>query len=1280
MTHSKFRETVLNRSTVKLSELEEMNANTKTIGMSSGAGYEIDDSLVTKLREEYKKLEADIDSTVDNIYYQVGQNTFYVYLYDDLRVLMICYNNKAYTRYFLGKKTSRWKLVDGIERCICKSNLGLQDTSYKTLVKSLNVLALTFRLIRPEELAEKEESEKLITIDVSREGPTIYNSSKVSVKNVAVYENCNIFRYYSHIPAKEESLNISSLTTVTSQGKTKKFKEQLVDFKSANVYFVMNATKKPIILEIVLGDYTRKYYKDLDKVSELEIISESRDITSSNLAEKLIEESERINRTLIYQIDKTINDTKNSDNYGHGNSITVRKEPKKNSGFTSYTHTSGSSAKKSYILFQKKQLVGRSNTRPEVLKGVQDESYSYIKVYSFDNDRSFPLFVELNDSKTNSYYSHKNDESGSYWKKESSGLDEVDAKLKLDALYYNLKASVIIEIDRGLTTTRTNNLTYPIKLIDNKIKAPGKSIESYNSRNELSSKKNITVSGYSKISETKAKQYSGFYYVKHEIKGSDLTTDDKKDIGGFRLFFSQIVFGGPLELKLYKRNTHGILQESDRVYLYYTFRTGQESIFYVYYYGEYAIPLSVCYNSKVYKRRDDKGTEWVCAKEASCFDTSNILNLIKNVYQGMRKKFILVNSGREENIKTSTQKFGKSVGTFVRFTYEPNKQKSPSGPYKLPISTLIKGIADNTVLNKLLDTLNDQRFDKVTKYTNGSKPLLFEFVSDATKITFVRKDELKYWLSETIQNPETQIESIDSNVKETNVYVVDDTTTKFNDNITSVLKKNQPTTGFNKYLHTPQQKTLKKSLFLYNGAKLMKKGDKGSLEELNEINETSYDTVTVYFGTKAKSGNNFHPLILELNKSAHNPKTHYRLRLKDSSYYWENLTIRSQDPGNKQLINRLKETELDLVESLVILMDRRMPTYGNNQIVKAVTGLSPFKEIKSAPTGADIRVNNVTETEAKCFRDNGYMLYEHNITSSLEEGKNYALRFFIFAEDSSETYKEINLYSSDEDLDTLYFDTRGGDEKRKVYVYFYCEDPRPLLVCYSGSAFMPKGSDSYFEKWFKADKIKRCQCQADHDDPILISTLSEVVKFLNVVQLHKRPAIRFQEKEKPNTLDGPDRNGLEYKSPEPLSSVSVYYNLYDTGHKYPFLVVLKFKNGKNTEDFYKLKGKDAKEWEKMDEDSDKDILTKLRKDDTFENGLYDLRKNLEINFDKDNITPLFKADECTEDNVDWVAIGAGGGGGLVGVGTIVTISVFVSKKLAVTAATTVAAAAAAAAA
>ncbi|UKK00001.2 hypothetical protein MACK_000066 [Theileria orientalis] len=269
--------------------------------------------------------------------------------------------------------------------------------------------------------------------------------------------------------------------------------------------------------------------------------------------------------------------------------------------------------------------------------------------------------------------------------------------------------------------------------------------------------------------------------------------------------------------------------------------------------------------------------------------------------------------------------------------------------------------------------------------------------------------------------------------------------------------------------------------------------------------------------------------------------------------------------------------------------------------------------------------------------------------------------------------------------------------QNKFYTYYYGEDQRPLLICYNGRAYRPrklgdpdseKQSKVDYTHWYRVSGITNCVCDETSSNEPLLKSISDVVGYLNPVQLNPKyvsylynftngtrikltntayyqidsfvPNVIFNILITSHNLtcfrkyryvhNGKSNNGtgfrlgnivydeaskqhlvLNYDNKKTLSVVSVYYHLYDGNHSHPLLVVLGF-NGEEASEYYKLKRDTVTSkytWERLLEDGDSgQLLAKLKQDTTLESGLSDIVKELNITLRRSNVNIEDSLNKC----------------------------------------------------
>nr|PVC50093.1 hypothetical protein MACL_00002534 [Theileria orientalis] len=104
----------------------------------------------------------------------------------------------------------------------------------------------------------------------------------------------------------------------------------------------------------------------------------------------------------------------------------------------------------------------------------------------------------------------------------------------------------------------------------------------------------------------------------------------------------------------------------------------------------------------------------------------------------------------------------------------------------------------------------------------------------------------------------------------------------------------------------------------------------------------------------------------------------------------------------------------------------------------------------------------------------------------------------VIKSDFADKSNLLRLYETDtSDRTTSLYYSKGKDD---FYVYFYGNDPRPLLFIYEGEAYRPHSIFDYYDNWYKVRGISDFSCIKDKSSKLL-DELGKVVLFLNVVQL-----------------------------------------------------------------------------------------------------------------------------------------------------------------------------------
>ncbi|BAM41893.1 conserved hypothetical protein [Theileria orientalis strain Shintoku] len=548
----------------------------------------------------FKKVE-----NIYHAYYDSPNIKFHVYFYKGKyeTPLLFCHNGRAYVpeskqNYY------NWVKVQNVEECLCSENPQILD-ELKRLSRSILGIVPPKPVHKPSHTQVKKTPKihhVTIKFDISKTETMSYDSNKVQVSSRKLFDQCHMFNYYVHTPIVSDFKSILFQSSVHK--KTISFNGiSANDFQSLYVYFNKYFPNKPILAKIQTKR-GEKYYRNLVQNTQTYTIQEDTLIkNNSELLVKLIEDSDKYNKRLTFQINKK---------EGTYSSINISTHKSKH-GYTKYTHSlTTSDSYKGFLLYNNVQLLGRVDGRTVTIEEIQDQVYDSVEVYYFDIDKDLPLLINLKQSESNFLYSNKKDEFGAYWHKDNvKNFNEENIKNKLDFLYYMLKKSIVIEIDS------TYDSSYQMKLIENMQADDISTRIQYSRSKTLRSESKITVS-YSNIINEKM-QHSDFRYVTHVIELSSVSEIDKKEIGGLRFFMTKLGVDELSEIKFYNALRGNSPRENDRELFYYRSDSPKTTI-YIYFYIEDPRALLFCYMNKSFKRISEQNNiEWVYNGDIKCY-------------------------------------------------------------------------------------------------------------------------------------------------------------------------------------------------------------------------------------------------------------------------------------------------------------------------------------------------------------------------------------------------------------------------------------------------------------------------------------------------------------------------------------------------------------------------------------------------------------------------------------------------------------------------------------
>ncbi|UVC49796.1 hypothetical protein MACK_003911 [Theileria orientalis] len=368
---------------------------------------------------------------------------------------------------------------------------------------------------------------------------------------------------------------------------------------------------------------------------------------------------------------------------------------------------------------------------------------------------------------------------------------------------------------------------------------------------------------------------------------------------------------------------------------------------------------------------------------------------------------------------------------------------------------------------------------------------------------------------------------------------------------------------FCKYSHTHVgDKGLNNSCLLYNN-RLLVGNDKKTIARLQNVR---YNGVYVYFGSEVNE-----PLLLEIYSGFYETgnKFYYHTVSIEGTLYWEEITnggkvfdinfetkstIQKQltNNFNEKLVRLLKKLKANLFKTLYVILDRQI-SYSRKEISILSDDSKKYRVIN----------NSITPSE------------KTNSTEASSHG--------------SDHYNEIVLYESDGNRSNLF---HKKNDENKFYVYFYGNDTRPLLLSFNGCLNVVN-----LHEVFESSKGEIQEPNFSGPDQI---TYDVKVTYANKtcyrVYTHTPDGIKGNGNGYRLGEIKYKNSGLIYDFKKQLVKVRVYYNLYDTNHEFPLLVILEFKDDKD-KDYYKLVSTwDSKEraWAKFKGDEEERYLKKVK--------------------------------------------------------------------------------------
>ncbi|UKJ90843.2 hypothetical protein MACJ_001778 [Theileria orientalis] len=361
--------------------------------------------------------------------------------------------------------------------------------------------------------------------------------------------------------------------------------------------------------------------------------------------------------------------------------------------------------------------------------------------------------------------------------------------------------------------------------------------------------------------------------------------------------------------------------------------------------------------------------------------------------------------------------------------------------------------------------------------------------------------------------------------------------TGYSSSVTVTPKPNHPATGFSKYTHDPTPKPCQKSLVLYKGKKLLKwDNTQSKLLAIDEVQEKQLNNIDVYFSDSIDF-----PLLTGVFQSD-NTIDYYFVKRNGDRVSWQlldepalkgfiNENIKKNEMHTKltenknwRLIQLLKKIALSVVDTVLVLVDKR-EAYDRTDASDAYkmtlnTDAANFSIGTFQPESI-----SVTSVDVPSLKLSNFKCFEHTIrptgTGSYQVKLLIPFQHMSIVNNNtvfSYRYLEIELYKSDNISDNNREELTFKKGDIKLYVYYYGEDPRPLLMCYENKVYRTKRlgePERYnqvridYNKWSRLTDIDGCahnvgagNTASDANDQKILDALIEVVQYFNPVMLN----------------------------------------------------------------------------------------------------------------------------------------------------------------------------------
>ncbi|UKK03038.2 hypothetical protein MACK_003140 [Theileria orientalis] len=368
-------------------------------------------------------------------------------------------------------------------------------------------------------------------------------------------------------------------------------------------------------------------------------------------------------------------------------------------------------------------------------------------------------------------------------------------------------------------------------------------------------------------------------------------------------------------------------------------------------------------------------------------------------------------------------------------------------------------------------------------------------------------------------------------------FIVEKKETGYSSSVTVKPTINYPDTRFTKYTHEPKTKPCQKSLVMFKGKKLFRwDSSQSKLLVINDVQDKNLNNIDVYFSDTIDF-----PLLAGVFQS-NNTTEYYFVKRNADRLSWQLLdqvslkdfigdTITNKEihtklteRNNQRLIKLLNKIALSVVDTVLVLVDKR-EAYNRTVASDAYKTTLGTKADDFTISDFQPESINVTSVDVPSLKLSNFKCFEHTImpngTGPYQTKLLIPFKHFSIVSNKtvySYRYFEVELYKNDNINDSNKVDLTFKNGEIKLYVYYYCEDPRPLLMCYENKVYRTKrlgDPERYtqvnikYNQWSILTNIDGCDPEllvrnpgSEANDQKILEALIDVVQYFNPVTLN----------------------------------------------------------------------------------------------------------------------------------------------------------------------------------